>query len=94
MDSEETSDSDYMEEENEWSVATPDFECAEDHTLPDSTSWGPSITITIDDSEVSDEEDGPSPPKRRVPDWLRELDFSSNSNESEGWRSFSSTEEY
>ena len=93
MDSEETSDSDYMEEENEWSVATPDFECAEDHTLPDSTSWGPSITITIDDSEVSDEEDGPSPPKRRVPDWLRELDFSSNSNESEGWRSFTSSEE-
>ena len=81
-----------MDEDTEWSVATPDFECAEEHTLPDSTtSWG---TITIDDSEVSDEEDGPSPPKRRVPDWLRELDFSSNSNESEGWRSFSSTEEY
>ena len=45
-------------------------------------------------SSSSDEEDGPSPPKRRVPDWLKELAFSSDSNESEGWRSFSSTEEY
>ena len=104
--SSESSDSDWQVEmeEDEWQNNT----ILDEVIISDSESAnsGESVadvdTIECDtttdyfpfNSSSSDEEEGPSPPKRRVPDWLRELDFNSDSDESEGWRSFSSTEEY